>query len=158
MTTTIEDKIVWIVLPFKDEKHTGAVRRQLKELSSKININVQPVYKSPKLVTNLRYVKKSHPWTAISVLSIIINAICVIQITLTETQQTITPRLGRGVCLTHCLGWLFTWIGQLLLCSGHCTVVRLFFCVKLFDKHILTFSLSMIWWCWIETLCSFNIL
>jgi len=105
MTTTIEDKIVWIVLPFKDEKHTGAVRRQLKELSSKININVQPVYKSPKLVTNLRYVKKSHPWTAISVLSIIINAICVIQITLTETQQTITPRLGRGVCLTRCLGW-----------------------------------------------------
>ena len=42
-TTTPENKTVWIVPPFKDQKPTDAVRRQLKELSNKINVNVQPV-------------------------------------------------------------------------------------------------------------------
>ena len=58
MTTTIENKIVWIVLPFKDEKHTGAVRRQLKELSTKININVQPVHNSLKIGDKLKICEK----------------------------------------------------------------------------------------------------
>ena len=47
-TTTPENKTVRIVLPFKDQKSADDVRRQLKDLSSKIGVNVQLVYKSPK--------------------------------------------------------------------------------------------------------------
>ena len=47
-TTTPENKTVRIVLPFKDKKSADAVKRQLKDLSSKIGVNVQLVCKSPK--------------------------------------------------------------------------------------------------------------
>ena len=53
-TTTPENKTVRIVLPFKDKKSADAVGRQLKYLSSKINVNVRPVYNSPKLGDKLK--------------------------------------------------------------------------------------------------------
>ena len=53
-TTTPENKTVRIVLPFKDKKSADAVRRQLKDLSSKINVNLQPVYNSPKIEDKLK--------------------------------------------------------------------------------------------------------
>ena len=53
-TTTPENKTVRIVLPFKDQKSADAVRRQLKDLSNKINVNVQPVYNSPKIGDKLK--------------------------------------------------------------------------------------------------------
>ena len=62
-STTPENKTVWIVLLFKDQKSADAVRRQLKDLSSKINVNVQPVYNSPKLGDKLKvfFIKRDLP-------------------------------------------------------------------------------------------------
>ena len=55
-TTTPENKTVRIGLPFKDQD-ADAVGRQLRDLSSKINVNVQPVYNSPKVEDKLKVLK-----------------------------------------------------------------------------------------------------
>ena len=44
-----QDAPIRIVLPFKDQKSTNAVRNQLSDLSRKINAVVQPVYVSKKI-------------------------------------------------------------------------------------------------------------
>ena len=38
-----------IVLPFKDQKSANSVRRQLGDLSRKINVDISPVYTSRKI-------------------------------------------------------------------------------------------------------------
>lgn len=45
---------VRIVLPFKDQKSTDRVRRQLTDLSRKINHEVQPVFTNRKLIHELK--------------------------------------------------------------------------------------------------------
>ena len=52
-----------IVLPFKDQKSANAVRRQLGDLSRKINVDISPVYTSRKIKDEIkvRDRKTSHP-------------------------------------------------------------------------------------------------
>ena len=49
-----------IVLPFKDQKCADVVKRQLNSLSTKIGIDLQPVFKSHKIQDDLR-VKEKKP-------------------------------------------------------------------------------------------------
>ena len=48
------DKIVRINIPFKDQKSSSAVRKQLKELTHKINVTIQPIFTSRKLEQDLK--------------------------------------------------------------------------------------------------------
>ena len=47
-------RTVRIALPFKDQKSADAVRKQLKDLSKKIETELQPVYTSPKIGDKLK--------------------------------------------------------------------------------------------------------
>ena len=49
-----QDAPIRIVLPFKDQKSANAVRRQLGDLSRKIDAVVQPVYTSQKIKGQFR--------------------------------------------------------------------------------------------------------
>ena len=51
-------RTVRIVLPFKDRKSADAVRKQLKDLSKKIERELQPVYTSPKIGDKLKLQEK----------------------------------------------------------------------------------------------------
>ena len=48
-----------IVLPFKDQKSANVVRKQLADLSRKINADISPVYTSRKIKMKLRSRKTS---------------------------------------------------------------------------------------------------
>ena len=45
---------VRVVLPFKDQPSANYVKQQLNNLSSKLNVTVQPVFVSPKLEQQLK--------------------------------------------------------------------------------------------------------
>ena len=47
-------RTVRISLPFKDQKSADTVRKQLKDLSKKIETELQPVYTSPKIGDKLK--------------------------------------------------------------------------------------------------------
>ena len=47
--STNENAVQRVVLPFKDEKSAGAVKRQLSDLSNKIDHTLQPVFKNRKI-------------------------------------------------------------------------------------------------------------
>ena len=49
-----------IVLPFKDQKSANSVRRQLGDLSRKINVDISPVYTSPKIKDEIK-VRENKP-------------------------------------------------------------------------------------------------
>ena len=49
-----ESKIVRINLPFKDQISANSVRRQLRDLSNKISLALQPVFVSKKLEQDLK--------------------------------------------------------------------------------------------------------
>ena len=51
---TDDGNTVRIVLPFKDQIGANAVRRQLRDLSSKISVTLQPVFVSKKLQQDLK--------------------------------------------------------------------------------------------------------
>ena len=51
---TVDGNTIRIVLPFKDQIAANAVRRQLRDLSSKIAITLQPVFVSKKLQKDLK--------------------------------------------------------------------------------------------------------
>ena len=51
---TDEGNMIRIVLPFKDQIATNAVRRQLRDLSSKISVTLQPIFVSTKLEQDLK--------------------------------------------------------------------------------------------------------
>ena len=59
--STTTDKIVRINIPFKDQKSTSAVRKQLKELTHKINVTIQPIFTSRKLEKDLIKPKEKKP-------------------------------------------------------------------------------------------------
>ena len=49
-----------IVLPFKDQKSANSVRRQLGDLSRKINVDISPVYTSRKIKDEIK-VRENKP-------------------------------------------------------------------------------------------------
>ena len=51
---TDDGNTIRIVLPFKDQIAANAVRRQLRDLSSKISVTLQPVFVSKKLEQDLK--------------------------------------------------------------------------------------------------------
>ena len=54
-----ESNMVRINLPFKDQVSVNSVRRQLRDLSNKIGLALQPVFVSKKLEQDLKAVKPS---------------------------------------------------------------------------------------------------
>ena len=51
---TPNENPVRVVLPFKDQESADRVRRQLRDLSRKINHEVQPIFTSGKLAQELK--------------------------------------------------------------------------------------------------------
>ena len=50
----VPSETVRVVLPFKDQSSANYVKQQLNNLSSKLNVTVQPVFVSPKLEQKLK--------------------------------------------------------------------------------------------------------
>ena len=50
----VPSETVRVVLPFKDQPSANYVKQQLNNLSSKLNVTVQPVFVSPKLEQQLK--------------------------------------------------------------------------------------------------------
>ena len=59
--STNENTVHRVVLPFKDQKSADAVRKQLSDLSNKINHTLQPVFKSRKICEDLKMRKPKPP-------------------------------------------------------------------------------------------------
>ena len=59
-TTKTKDNPIRVILPFKDQKAANSVRRQLKDLSRKIDIEVSPVFTSRKLKEQIK-IKENKP-------------------------------------------------------------------------------------------------
>ena len=57
---TPNENPVRVMLPIKDQKSADRVRRQLTDLSRKINHEVQPIFTSAKLAQELKVVEVSH--------------------------------------------------------------------------------------------------
>ena len=53
-STLTNDNPIRIILPFKDQTLADIVRRDLRDLSTKINKNLQPIFTSRKLIQDLR--------------------------------------------------------------------------------------------------------
>ena len=49
-----------VSIPFKDQVSANTVKRQMRDLSSKIGIDVQPIYTSKKLEQDLKPVSYTH--------------------------------------------------------------------------------------------------
>ena len=58
---TPSDRPVRITLPFKDQKSADVVRRQLGDLGTKINQELQPVFTSKKIADHLRVTEEKPP-------------------------------------------------------------------------------------------------
>ena len=71
---TPSDSPVRITLPFKDQKSADVVRRQLGDLGTKINQQLQPVFTSKKIADHLR-VTEEKP-TLINQQSVVYEFIC----------------------------------------------------------------------------------
>ena len=52
--------LIRLVLPFKDQKSANSVRRQLGDLSRKINVDISPVYTSRKIKDEIK-VRENNP-------------------------------------------------------------------------------------------------
>jgi len=55
----LTSKTVQIILTFKDQKSADTVQKQLIDLGNKIRTEIQPLSKSPKLVTSSGYKRES---------------------------------------------------------------------------------------------------
>ena len=51
---TKSDEALRISIPFKDQVSANTVKKQMRDLSSKIGIDVQPIYTSKKLEQDLK--------------------------------------------------------------------------------------------------------
>ena len=51
---TKSDETLRVSIPFKDQVSANMVKRQMRDLSSKIGIDVQPIYTSKKLEQDLK--------------------------------------------------------------------------------------------------------
>ena len=85
---------VRVSIPFKDQVSANKVKRQMRDLSSKIGIDVQPIYTSKKLEQDLK-LKEIKP-RIVNQHSVFysLNVICVIQI---------TPDIRRAICFNALL-------------------------------------------------------
>ena len=54
------DETLRVSIPFKDQVSENTVKTQMRDLSSKIGIDVQPIYTSKKLERDLKLKKSSH--------------------------------------------------------------------------------------------------
>ena len=54
VSTVTTDNPIRIISPFKDQISADIVRRVLRDLSAKINKNLQPIFTSRKLIQDLR--------------------------------------------------------------------------------------------------------
>ena len=59
--STNDNTVHRIVLPFKDQKSAEAVKKQLSDLSNKIDHTLQPVFKSRKICEDLKMCKPKPP-------------------------------------------------------------------------------------------------
>jgi len=57
---TDDGNTIRIVLPFKDQITANAVRRQLRDLSNKIAVTLQPIFVSKKLKQDLKPKESQH--------------------------------------------------------------------------------------------------
>ena len=71
---TPSDSPVQITLPFKDQKSADVVRRQLGDLGTKINQQLQPVFTSKKIADHLRVTEEKPP--LINQQSVVYEFIC----------------------------------------------------------------------------------
>ena len=58
---TNETTVHRVVLPFKDQKSADAVKKQLSDLSNKIDHTLQPVFKSRKICEDLKMCEPKPP-------------------------------------------------------------------------------------------------
>ena len=58
---TNETTVHRVVLPFKDQKSADAVKKQLSDLSKKIDHTLQPVFKSRKLCEDFKMCETKPP-------------------------------------------------------------------------------------------------
>ena len=75
-----DSNIIRINLPFKDQVSANSVRRQLRDLSNKIGLPLQPVFVSKKLEQDLNLEKPSRQLLISVALFMILYVICVMQI------------------------------------------------------------------------------
>jgi len=59
--STNENTVYRVVLPFKDQKSADAVKKQLSDLSNKIDHTLQPVFKSCKICEDLKMCEPKPP-------------------------------------------------------------------------------------------------
>ena len=59
--STKENSVHRVILPFKDQKSADAVRRQLSDLSNKIDLTLQPVFMSHKICEDLKMCEPKPP-------------------------------------------------------------------------------------------------
>ena len=71
---TPSDSAVRIALPFKDQKSADVVRRQLGDLRTKINQQLQPMFTSKKIADHLRVTEETPP--LINQQSVVYEFIC----------------------------------------------------------------------------------
>ena len=77
---TDDGNTIRIVLPFKDQIAANAVRRQLRGLSSKISVTLQPIFVSKKLEQDLKPKEIKPSILSRHALFINLHVICVMQI------------------------------------------------------------------------------
>ena len=71
---TPSDSPIRITLPFKDQKSADVVRRQLGDLGTNINQQLQPVFASKKIADHLRVTEEKPP--LINQQSVVYEFIC----------------------------------------------------------------------------------
>ena len=59
--STNENAVHWVDLPFSDQKSADAVKKQLSDLSNKIDHTLQLVFKVAKYVKTSRCASQNHP-------------------------------------------------------------------------------------------------
>lgn len=79
-TKPVTDETLRASILFKDQTSVNSVKKQMQDLSSKIGIDVRPVFTSKKLEHDLKLKKSSHVLSINTVLFIVIKVICAIQI------------------------------------------------------------------------------
>ena len=77
--STKENYVHREILPFKDQTSADAVKKQLWDLSNKIDHTLQPVFKSRKISEDLKMCEPKPPIISNNSLCTITNVICVMQ-------------------------------------------------------------------------------
>ena len=103
-----------LILPFKDQIAANAVRRQLRDLSSKISVTLQPVFVSKILQQDLKPTEIKPSIVKVSIaLFIKLHVICVMQIMSPDTF--INALLSTSIRLSVNTFWKRTMIKIFLM-------------------------------------------